>query len=111
MDGQRFNAHDARHDAPVQHGLSFDANYTLSKSMDDASDTGTTNAEYNLPQDPFAMRQEKALSSFDHRNRFSRQHGLRVAARTQLRPASRSGCWEAGRYPASSRRRAGLLSP
>jgi hypothetical protein len=37
--------------------------------MDDASDTGTTNAEYNLPQDPFAMGQEKALSSFDHRNR------------------------------------------
>ena len=28
-------------------GLSFDADYTLSKSVDDASDTGTTNAEYN----------------------------------------------------------------
>ncbi len=53
------------------HGLSFDANYTWSKSMDDASDTGTTNAEYNLPQDPFAMGLEKALSSFNHPQRFT----------------------------------------
>jgi hypothetical protein len=53
------------------HGLSFDSSYTWSKSMDDASDTGTTNAEYNLPQDPFAMGQEKALSSFDHRQRLT----------------------------------------
>ncbi len=53
----------------LSRGLSFDAGYTRSKSMDDASDTGTTNAEYNLPQDPFAMGLEKALSSFDHRNR------------------------------------------
>lgn len=52
-------------------GLSFDADYTLSKSLDDASDTGTTNAEYNLPQDPYAPSLESALSSFDHRNRFT----------------------------------------
>ena len=38
--------------------------------MDDASDAGTTNAEYNLPQNPYAPQVEKALSSFDHRNRF-----------------------------------------
>jgi hypothetical protein len=38
--------------------------------MDDASDAGTTNEEYNLPQDPYAMQLEKGLSSFDHRNRF-----------------------------------------
>jgi hypothetical protein len=50
--------------------LSFDVSYTLSKSMDDASDAGTTNAEYNLPQDPYAPQLEKGLSSFDHRNRF-----------------------------------------
>jgi hypothetical protein len=53
------------------HGLSFDAAYTWSKSMDDASDTGTTNAEYNLPEDPYAMNLEKALSSFNHRRRFT----------------------------------------
>jgi hypothetical protein len=52
-------------------GLSFDSGYTWTKSMDDASDTGITNAEYNLPQDPYAMRLEKALSSFDHRPRFT----------------------------------------
>ena len=52
-------------------GLSFDAAYTLSRSMDDASDAGTTNAEYNLPQDPYAPGLESALSSFDHRHRFT----------------------------------------
>jgi hypothetical protein len=51
-------------------GLSFDAEYTLSKSMDDASDTGTTNAEYNLPQNAYAPL-ESGLSSFDHRHRFT----------------------------------------
>jgi hypothetical protein len=66
-----FNAMTLRVARRFNHGLSFDANYTLSKSMDDASDTGTTNAEYNLPQDPFAVGQEKALSSFDHRQRFT----------------------------------------
>ena len=53
------------------HGLSFDSTWTWSKSRDDASDTGTTNAEYNLPEDPYAMNLEKALSSFDHRRRFT----------------------------------------
>ena len=52
-------------------GLSFYSTYTWSKSIDDASDTGTTNAEYNLPEDPYAMNLEKALSSFDHRQRFT----------------------------------------
>ena len=51
-------------------GLSFDADYTLSRSMDDASDTGTTNAEYNLPQNVYAPS-ETAPSSFDHRHRFT----------------------------------------
>jgi hypothetical protein len=66
-----FQAMTTRVARRFNHGLSFDANYTWSKSMDDASDTGTTNAEYNLPQDPFAMSQEKALSSFDHRQRLT----------------------------------------
>ena len=51
-------------------GISFDADYTLSHSIDDASDTGTTNAEYNLPQNVYAPA-ETASSSFDHRNRFT----------------------------------------
>jgi hypothetical protein len=54
------------------HGVSFDASYTLSHSIDDASDAGVTNAEYNLPQNIYAhdLAVEKADSSFDHRNRF-----------------------------------------
>ena len=52
-------------------GLSFDAEYSLSKSMDDASDTGTTNAEYNLPQNVYNPGLEEAPSSFDHRHRFT----------------------------------------
>jgi hypothetical protein len=51
--------------------LSFDADYTWSKAMDDASDTGTTNAEYNLPQNVYNLAPEKGLSSFDHRHRLT----------------------------------------
>jgi hypothetical protein len=56
----------------ISHGLSFDASYTLSHSIDDASDAGSTNAELNLPQNIYAdnLSLEKADSSFDHRNRF-----------------------------------------
>ncbi|HLY97809.1 MAG TPA: TonB-dependent receptor [Candidatus Angelobacter sp.] len=51
-------------------GLIFSANYTWSKSIDDASDPGATTFEANLPQDVNDIKAEKALSSFDHRNRF-----------------------------------------
>ncbi len=52
-------------------GLSFDGSYTWSHSIDDASDAGTTNAEYNLPQNIYLnnLAVEKADSSFDHRHR------------------------------------------
>jgi hypothetical protein len=65
-----FNGLTLRTTRRFTHGLSFDLSYTRSKSIDDGSDTGTTNAEYNLPQNPYAPQLEKALSSFDHRNRF-----------------------------------------
>ncbi|MBI2820255.1 MAG: TonB-dependent receptor [Acidobacteria bacterium] len=51
-------------------GLTFDANWTWSKSMDDASDPGATFHEFNIPQNVRDLRAEKALSSFDHRHRF-----------------------------------------
>jgi hypothetical protein len=54
----------------LSRGLTFNANYTWSKSIDDASDVGTTFAETNIPQDVRNVRAEKALSSFDHRHRF-----------------------------------------
>ncbi len=66
-----FHAMTLKTSRRFRHGLAFNASYTWSKSMDDASDTGTTNAEYNLPEDPYSMNLEKGLSSFDHRNRFT----------------------------------------
>ena len=54
----------------LRHGLSFSANYALSKSIDDASDPGATAYEVNLPQDVRNMNAERAVSSFDHRHRF-----------------------------------------
>jgi hypothetical protein len=54
----------------VSRGLTLDANYTWSKSIDDASDVGTTFSETNIPQDVRNVRAERALSSFDHRHRF-----------------------------------------
>ena len=50
-------------------GVTFDANYTWSKSIDDASDVGGTFSETNVPQDVRNIGAEKALSSFDHRHR------------------------------------------
>ena len=54
----------------ISRGVTFNANYTWSKSIDDASDVGTTFSETNIPQDVRNVRAEKALSSFDHRHRF-----------------------------------------
>jgi Carboxypeptidase regulatory-like domain/TonB dependent receptor len=53
----------------MSRGLTLNANYTWSKSIDDASDVGTTFSETNIPQDVRNVRAERALSSFDHRHR------------------------------------------
>ena len=66
-----FNGLTLKANRRFSHDLSFEAAYTWSKSMDDASDTGTTNNEYNLPQNSYAPQLESAPSSFDHRNRFT----------------------------------------
>jgi hypothetical protein len=50
-------------------GLMFDASWTWSHSIDDASDPGTTLNETNLPQNVYDLTSEKASSSFDHRHR------------------------------------------
>jgi hypothetical protein len=50
--------------------FAFDANYTWSKSMDDASDVGATFHEFNVPQDVRNIGAEKGLSSFHHAHRF-----------------------------------------
>jgi outer membrane receptor protein involved in Fe transport len=66
-----FNALTFKATRHFTHGLSFDGSYTWSHSIDDASDAGTTNAEYNLPQNIYLnnLAVEKADSSFDHRHR------------------------------------------
>jgi hypothetical protein len=50
-------------------GLMFDANWTWSHSIDDASDPGATFNEANIPQNVYNLAAEKASSSFDHRHR------------------------------------------
>jgi hypothetical protein len=50
-------------------GLMFDANWTWSHSIDDVSDPGTTLNETNVPQNVYDLANEKASSSFDHRQR------------------------------------------
>jgi hypothetical protein len=50
--------------------FAFDANYTWSKAMDDASDVGATFHEFNVPQDVRNIGAETALSSFHHAHRF-----------------------------------------
>jgi hypothetical protein len=57
-------------DKRLSRAFSFNANYTLSKSVDDASDPGSTTNETNLPQDVRNRDAERALSSFDHKHRF-----------------------------------------
>jgi len=64
-----YKAATLRIDHRLGDGLLLSANYTLSKSEDDASDPGPTAAETNVPQDVYNLAAEKALSSYDHRHR------------------------------------------
>lgn len=66
-----FNSLTVQANRRLSHGLSFDTSYTWSHSIDDASDAGSTNAEFNLPQNIYAdnLVVEKGSSGFDHRNR------------------------------------------
>lgn len=66
-----FNALTFKATRRLTNSLSFDATYTWSRSRDDASDAGTTNAEYNLAQNVYNLALERADSSFDHRHRFT----------------------------------------
>ena len=82
-------------------GLMFNANWTWSHSIDDASDPGATLNETNLPQDVRNMAAEKASSSFDHRHRLAASFVYQLPALSQDRPrAVRAllGRWQAGGY-------------
>jgi carboxypeptidase family protein len=55
----------------VSSGAAFNVSYTLSRSVDDASSPGPTEAEANVPQNVRDIFDgEWALSSFDHRHLF-----------------------------------------
>jgi hypothetical protein len=77
----------------ISRGFSFNANYTWSKSIDDASDAGTTFSETNIPQDIRNVRAERALSSFDHRHRlvFSYSYELPFGKDRLFRPSGWAG--------------------
>lgn len=65
-----YHAATFRIERRLSNDFSVNANYTLSKSMDDASDPGGTTNEANLPQNVRDRDAEKGLSSFDHKHRF-----------------------------------------
>jgi hypothetical protein len=77
--------------------LTFDANWTWSHSIDDASDPGTTLNEANLPQNVYDRSTEKASSSFDHRHRFVVSFIYQIPAPSDTRwIRSVLGQWQAG---------------
>jgi len=82
-----FNALTVKATRHFTRGLSFDGSYTWSHSIDDASDAGTTNAEYNLPQNIYLnnLAVEKADSSFRPPSPGHRQRGLRSSLRRQIK--------------------------
>ena len=66
-----YHAVTFRIDRRLRNDLGFSAAYTLSRSDDDASSPGTTEAEANRPQDVRDIFSgEIARSSFDHRHQF-----------------------------------------
>ncbi len=81
-------------------GLMFDANWTWSHSIDDASDPGATFNETNLPQNIYDLGEEKASSSFDHRHRavVSALYQFPLAKDTPVWAQRVFGNWQAGGY-------------
>ena len=65
-----YHAATIRIEKRLSKAFSFNANYTFSKSIDDASDPGSTTNEANLYQDVRNRDAERARSSFDHSHRF-----------------------------------------
>ena len=88
----------------------FDANWTWSHSIDDASDPGATLNETNLPQNVYDLAAEKASSSFDHRQRAVISFMYQIPLRRK-RTAGYRRCWANGRRAATSRRNRARRSP
>jgi hypothetical protein len=80
-------------------GLTFDANWTWSHSIDDASDPGATLNEANLPQNVYDTTSEKASSSFDHRHRAVVSLVYQIPAPAKMRWVKAVlGQWQTGSY-------------
>jgi hypothetical protein len=79
-------------------GLMFDANWTWSHSIDDASDPGATLNESNIPQNIYDLGSEKASSSFDHRHRVVVSFIYRLPSGNKSKGLVRAliGEWQAG---------------
>jgi hypothetical protein len=83
----------------LSRGLTFDANWTWSHSIDDASDPGPTLNEANLPQNVYDTTSEKASSSFDHRHRAVVSLVYQIPAPSKTRWIQAVlGEWQTGSY-------------
>ena len=91
-------------------GLTFDANWTWSHSIDDASDPGPTLNEANLPQNVYNRSVEKASSSFDHRHRAVVSLVYQIPASVE-HPMGKGACSANGRREPTSRHNRERHSP
>jgi hypothetical protein len=64
-----FHAGSVRVRKRMAHGLGFQASYTFSKSIDDASSIG--GGAVIVAQNPFVIAADRGLSSFDQRHKFT----------------------------------------
>ncbi|HUE04510.1 MAG TPA: hypothetical protein VMR62_33475, partial [Bryobacteraceae bacterium] len=77
---------------PLQRGLSVLAAYTFSKSIDDTSAFEPVETDQNFPQNSYDYHAERALSSFDMRNRLVAAYVYRLPFRNRwLRNFENSG--------------------
>jgi hypothetical protein len=94
-----YNAFQASLKQRLSRGLNFSATYTLSKSIDDASNgifSGTRGVSF--PQDSFNLAAERAISVFDQRHRFMTNFTYDLDFLTTLGslPKSLTGGWQIG---------------
>jgi hypothetical protein len=94
-----YNAFQASLKQRLSRGLNFSVAYTLSKSIDDASNgifSGTRGVSF--PQDSFNLAAERAISVFDQRHRFMTNFTYDLDFLTTLGslPKSLTGGWQVG---------------
>jgi hypothetical protein len=87
-----FNSLQVSWNRPLQRGLSVLAAYTFSKSIDDTSAFEPVETDQNFPQNSYDYHAERALSSFDMRNRLVAAYVYRLPFRNRwLRNFENSG--------------------